>query len=259
MTGFSARPGAFPALGRGEVHVWRTALDLDPARVAALAESLSPDERDRAARFHFERDRVRFIVARGVLRALLGRYLDLPAPALAFDYGAHGKPSLAAGPVGRAVGGSPGAEVRFNLSHSAGVALCAVARGRDVGVDVEGLRADFATDEIAERFFSPAERAALRALPAEARCAAFFACWTRKEAYIKARGLGLSLALDAFDVSLAPDEPAALLATRDDPGARDHWSLRALEPGPGLAGAVVAEGRDWALRCWRWEAEPAAR
>jgi len=100
---------------------------------------------------------------------------------------------------------------------------------------------DFATDEIADRVFSPAERVALRALPAEAR------------------GVGLSLALDAFDVSLAPDEPAALLATRDDPGARDHWSLRALEPGPGLAGAVVAEGRDWALRCWRWEAEPAAR
>jgi 4'-phosphopantetheinyl transferase len=252
VTGFSARPGAFPALGRGEVHVWRTALDLDPPRVAALAESLSPDERDRAARFHFERDRVRFTVARGVLRALLGRYLHLPAPALAFDYGAHGKPALAAAAVARAAWESPGAEVRFNVSHSAGVALCAVTRGRDVGVDVEGLRADFATDEIAERFFSPAERAALRALPAEARCAAFFACWTRKEAYIKARGLGLSLALDAFDVSLAPGAPAALLATRDEAGARDRWLLRALDPGPDLAGAVVAEGHDWTLHCWTW-------
>jgi 4'-phosphopantetheinyl transferase len=252
VTGFSARPGAFPALGRGEVHVWRTALDLDPPRVAALAASLSADERDRAARFHFERDRVRFTVARGVLRALLGRYLDLPAPALAFDYGQHGKPSLAAAAVARPVDGAPGAELRFNLSHSAGVALCAVTRGREVGVDVEGLRADFATDEIAERFFSPAERAALRALPAGARCAAFFACWTRKEAYIKARGLGLSLALDAFDVSLAPGEPAALLATRDEPGALDRWLLRALDPGPDLAGAVVAEGHDWTLHCWTW-------
>ena len=249
MTGFSARPGAFPALGRGEVHVWRTALDLDPPRVAALADSLSPDERDRAARFHFERDRVRFTVARGVLRALLGRYLDLPAPALAFDYGAHGKPALAAAMGARAMAGSPGAEVRFNLSHSAGVALCAVTRGRDVGVDVEGLRADFATDEIAERFFSPAERVALRALPAAARCAAFFACWTRKEAYIKARGLGLAIPLDAFDVSLAPHEPAALLATRDEPGETVRWSLQALTPGVGFAGALVAEGHGWRVSC----------
>jgi 4'-phosphopantetheinyl transferase len=89
-------------------------------------------------------------------------------------------------------------------------------------------------------------------MPTEARCAAFFACWTRKEAYIKARGLGLSLALDAFDVSLAPGEPAALLATRDEPGARDRWLLRALDPGPGLTGAVVAEGHDWTLDCWIW-------
>lgn len=251
MTGFSAGPRALPALGRAEVHVWRAALDLEPARVAVFAETLSPDERDRAARFHFDRDRVRFTVARGVLRAVLGGYLGLPAAALAFDYGAHGKPSLAAA-VARAPRGAPGADLRFNVSHSAGVALCAVTRGREVGVDVEGLRADFATDEIAERFFSPAERAALRTLPPEARCAAFFACWTRKEAYIKARGLGLSLALDAFDVSLAPGEPAALLATRDEPGATDRWLLRALDPGPGLAGAVVAEDRDWTLHCWTW-------
>ena len=254
MTGFSAHPGVLPALGRGEVHVWWAALDLDTQRVAHLADSLSPDERARAERFHFDRDRVRFIAARGVLRALLGGYLGVSPPALAFEYGPHGKPALAASSTG-APAAALAAEVRFNVSHSTGVALYALARGRDVGVDVEGLRGDFATDEIADRFFSPAERMALRALPAEARCAAFFACWTRKEAYIKARGVGLSLALDAFDVSLAPGEPAALLATRDDPAARDHWSLRALDPGPGLAGAVVAEGRDWALRCWSWDEE----
>lgn len=250
MTGFAARPHPIPALGRGDVHVWRTGLDQPAGAVALLAESLSGDERDRAARFYFERDRRRFTVARGELRALLGAYLGVPAAAIAFDYGSHGKPRLA--------GALAAGDLRFNVSHSAGVALYAVARGREVGVDVEGHREDFATAEIAERFFSPAERGALAALPLDRRCAAFFACWSRKEAYIKARGLGLSLALDGFDVSLAPGEPAALLATRDDPAERDRWTLRALDPGPGLAGAIAAEGRDWTLSCWRWDGEVAA-
>ena len=253
MTGF-VRPGAVPALGPADVHVWKTALDVAPPAVARLSRSLSQDERGRAERFHFERDRVRFTVARGALRALLGRYLGVAPAALRFDYGAHGKPALAA-----PVAGPSGWDLRFNVSHSAGVALYAVARGREVGVDVEGHRADFATAEIAERFFSPAERRALAALPPERRCEAFFACWARKEAYIKARGLGLSLALDGFDVSLVPGEPAALLATRDDPLERDRWSLRALDPGPGLAGAVVGERRDWTLACWEWEADPAGQ
>ena len=249
MTGFTARPRAVPGLGPGDVHVWRAELDLPVAAVAALDALLSGDERDRAARFHFERDRRRFTVARGGLRALLGAYLGAPAAAIAFDYGSHGKPRLA--------GALTAGDLRFNVSHSAGVALYAVARGREVGVDVEGHREDFATAEIAERFFSPAERQALAALPPDRRCEAFFACWARKEAYIKARGLGLSLALDAFDVSLAPGEPAALLATRDDPAERDRWSVRALDPGPGLAGAIAAERRDWTLSCWRWDGEAA--
>ena len=249
MIGFGARPDPLPALGRDDVHVWRTGLDQPAAAVALLAESLSGDERDRAARFHFERDRRRFTVARGELRALLGAYLAVPAATIAFDYGSHGKPRLA--------GALAAGDLRFNVSHSAGVALYAVARGREVGVDVEGHREDFATAEIAERFFSPAERAALAALPPERRCDAFFACWSRKEAYIKARGLGLSLPLDAFDVSLTPGAPAALLATRDDPAERDRWTLRALDPGPGLAGAIAAAGRHWTLSCWRWDGEVA--
>ena len=236
-------------LGDRQVHVWRAALDVAPPRVARLGGSLSEEERARAARFHFERDRVRFTVARGVLRGLLGGYLGVAPSTLVFDYGAHGKPRLATA--------MPARDLRFNVSHSAGVALYAITRGREVGVDVEGHRPDFATAEIAERFFSLAERRALSALPVERRCDAFFACWTRKEAYIKARGLGLSLALDGFDVSLAPGEPAALLATRDDPSERDRWSLRALDLGPGFAGAVVAEGHDWRLSCWQWEATAA--
>ena len=234
-------PREQPSLDDRGVHVWRISLDLGATGAARFAPTLSPDERRRAARFHFARDRDRFTVARGVLRTLLGGYLGIAPAELAFAYGDHGKPELVGGPL------------RFNVSHSAGVALCAVTRVREVGVDVEAHRGDFATEEIADRFFSSAERTALRALPARRRCEAFFACWTRKEAYIKARGLGLSLALDAFDVSLVPGEPATLLATRDDPAQKDRWSLRALDPGPGFAGALVAEGRDWTLSCWQWK------
>ncbi len=223
-----------------EVHVWKADLEPSAAQVQCFVEILSPDERARAARFHFARDRDRWTVARGQLRALLARYLGGLPDQFRFSLGPHGKPALAA---------PAGTHLRFNLSHSAGLALYAVARGREVGVDVEALRPDFATDEIAERFFSPTERRALRAVPPERRCEAFFACWTRKEAYIKARGLGLAIPLDAFDVSLAPDEPAALLATRDEPGESVRWSLEALAPGPGFAGAVVAEGHGWRVSC----------
>jgi 4'-phosphopantetheinyl transferase len=228
------------ALPPDEVHVWRAELDLSPERVDALADVLIADERARAARFHFERDRHRWTVARARLRLLLARYLGGPPDRFRFALGAHGKPALAR---------PEDTDLRFNVSHSRGLALYAVSRGREVGVDVEGLRADFATDEIAERFFSPAERRALRAVPPELRCEAFFACWSRKEAYIKARGLGLAIPLDAFDVSLAPHEPAALLATRDEPGETVRWSLEALTPGPGFAGAVVAEGHGWRVSC----------
>ena len=237
-------PARSLALEGDAVHVWRASLDSPGVSVPELSGVLAPDERDRAARFHFPRDRDRWIAGRGVLRFLLARYLGGRPERLGFAYGAQGKPALATTDAA--------AGLRFNVSHSAGVALYAVTRGRDVGVDVEALRADFATDEIAERFFSPAERQALRGLPPERRCEAFFACWTRKEAYIKARGQGLSLALDAFDVSLTPGEPAALLATRDDAAQAERWSLHALDPGPGFAGAVAVEGRGWALRRWQW-------
>jgi len=127
-----------------------------------------------------------------------------------------------------------------------------VAAGREVGVDVESVRGDVACAEIAASFFSRREVAALLALPDEARTLAFFTCWTRKEAYIKPRGAGLSLPLDAFDVSLAPGELAALLRTRDDEREAARWSLRELRPGPGYVAAVAAEGGGWRLRCWQW-------
>jgi 4'-phosphopantetheinyl transferase len=236
-------PPPAAALAGDEVHVWRARLDAPPESVRRLFDLLAPDERERAARFHFQRDRDRFTIARALLRGILGGYLNSGPERLRFEYGAQGKPSLAAehNPVG----------LRFNVSHSEGVALFAAALGREVGVDVERVSARVECEEIAGRFFSPREVAALRALPAALREAAFFNCWTRKEAYIKARGEGLTLPLDGFDVSLAPGEPAALLANRLDPAEVSRWSLRELAPWPGFAAALAAEGHGWRLKCWR--------
>ena len=231
-------------LGRDEVHVWRASLDQAPARIQGFLHTLAADERARAERFYFERDRDHFIVARGVLRAILGRYSSRAPEGLSFCYGAHGKPALA---------GHSGADaIRFNVSHSGELALYAVARDREVGIDLERIRFDLAAAEIAERFFSQAEVEMLRALPAEAQRDAFFRCWTRKEAYIKARGEGLSLPLDQFDVSLAPGEPAELLRTQRDPSEASRWSIHELTPAPGYVAAVAVEARGWRLSCWQW-------
>ncbi len=237
-------PPARPVAAGAEVHVWRVALELPRARVEQLAQALSEEERARARRFVFEDARRRFTAARGALRAILGRYLGVAPGDLAFACNAHGKPALA--------GGAGEGGLRFNISHADGLALVAVALGREVGIDIERVREDFATEEIATRFFSPAEFAALQALPAGARCAAFFNCWTRKEAYVKARGAGLSLPLDRFDVSLAPGEPAALLVTADEPAEASRWSLRELAPGAGYAACLAAAGHGWQPRLWQW-------
>jgi 4'-phosphopantetheinyl transferase len=231
-------------LARAEVHVWRTSLDPDPSSIAHLQHTLSADEVQRAARFHFPRDRRRFTVARGVLRDILGRYLGVPPSDIEFRYSAYGKPALA--------DGFDTAAVQFNISHSHEMALFAVTRDREIGVDIEYLGREVRGEDIAERFFSVHERTVLRALPAVAKHQAFFNCWTRKEAYIKAHGEGLSLPLDQFDVSLAPGEPAALLATRSDPQEARRWSLQALDPGPDYVAALAVEGQGWELTCWQW-------
>lgn len=229
-----------PPLGDGEVHVWRSSLELPSEVLATLEATLNSEERERADRFHFARDRRQYVVGRGLLRLLLGGYLGARAASLRFTYGLHGKPSLAGEHA-----------LRFNLSHSHGMALFAFCRGRELGVDVEWVRADFASDAIARRFFSANEVAALCALPAQSRKEAFFSCWSRKEAYLKATGRGLTLALDSFDVSLAP-RPAALLATRHDPTDAARWTMFDLAPGPGYAGALAVEGPGPRLWCGDW-------
>jgi 4'-phosphopantetheinyl transferase len=231
-------------LGCNELHVWRANLDQTSSQIQTFHHSLAADEQARAERFYFERDRQHFIVARGVLRAILGGYLNRAPECLSFCYSSHGKPALA--------GESNGDAIRFNVSHSHGVALYAVTRGREVGIDIERIRFDLAVAEIADRFFSPREVAMLRTLPREAQRQAFFRCWSRKEAYSKARGEGLSLSLDQFDVSLAPGEPAAVLGTQRDPSEASGWSLQELTPAPGYVAAFAVKGHGWGLTCWQW-------
>ena len=233
-------------LTTGEVHVWRRKLDETPANVTRLLATLADDEKSRAERFHFQRDRDRFVVSRGTLRSILGCYLDMAPAALRFSYSDHGKPALA---------GEHQSELRFNVSHSHELALFAIGETRELGVDLEWVRADVADEKIAERFFSAEEIRVLRSLPREIQSEAFFNCWTRKEAYIKALGDGLSMPLSRFVVSLAPGEPPALLSangSQEDPEV-SRWSLRELHPGIGYKGAVIAEGDDWELNCWEWE------
>jgi len=230
-------------LGSDEVHVWRASLDVTALQVQSLQQSLTGDEQKRAMRFYFRKDREHFIVARGLLRLILGRYLDIEPAQLRFWYSPYGKPALAS-EIGRN-------RLRFNVSHSHGLALYAITCGRELGVDVEFNRTDLAEEQIAERFFSPREVAALRALPANMQQKAFFRCWTRKEAYIKARGEGLTLPLDQFEVSLEPGKPAAMI-TNVDPQEVARWSIQELTPGPGYVAALAVEGHDWRLKCWQW-------
>ena len=236
-------------LSHDAVHVWRAPLDAPASRVRALKPLLSTDERQRAARYGFARDRRRFVVARATLRLLLGRYLNLAPVRVRLSYGAHGKPALDAS--------QRETDLRFNVTHSEDLALYAFARGRDVGVDLEWVRPLADAQPIAEAFFSARERAALLELAPHQRQQAFYACWTRKEAYLKARGDGLAVPLDQFDVSLAPDEPARLLGVQGDRRERTRWSLRELTPAAGTVAALAvrvpaASGRRWALQCWQW-------
>ncbi|HZN10638.1 MAG TPA: 4'-phosphopantetheinyl transferase superfamily protein [Blastocatellia bacterium] len=227
-----------------EVHVWRGALDQPPPVTEQLLATMTADERRRAGRYHFARDREHFIVARGMLRAILGRYLGRGPGDLQFIYAAYGKPALSTEP---SHGG-----LRFNLSHSHGLALLAVTRDREVGVDLEFIRPGVIEEEIAEHFFSAAEVRLLRALPPAEQAEAFFNCWTRKEAYIKARGEGLSLPLDQFEVSLAPGQPAELRRTAGDKSEAGRWTMRELFPGSAFKAALAVAGPECHVKCWQW-------
>lgn len=236
-------PDGTLVLSSEDAHLWRIDLDLDPPDLRTLASTLSPAEQARAARFFRAIDRDHFTAARGALREILGRYLAIEPRAIEFSYNPYGKPALAYDPDANAL--------TFNLSHSGGIALLAVTKARAIGVDLEQMRDDFASLEIAKRFFSSRETAALETLPPEEQTSAFFHCWTRKEAYIKALGEGLSRSLQGFSVSI--DHPAALLEDDSDPEAATRWSLIDVFPGDGFAGAAAIEGSVEKVLLWEWE------
>jgi len=215
------------------IDVWLIPLE------GCVAVNLSAEERAQAARFVFERDRVRFSIAHTALRDILSRYTGEDASAIVIHTAEKGKPYLADHP-----------EIRFNLSHSGCWAMVAVTRGREVGVDIECIRADRSSEDIAKRFFAPAEVRALNGTPEHSRVQAFFACWSRKEAYIKARGEGLGIPLDSFEVSLGED---GVLCHAED---LERWSMCSLRAPKGYAAALVAEGSGWQVRQLEWTGSP---
>jgi 4'-phosphopantetheinyl transferase len=221
-----------PALSRTAIHVWEFPLVVPQSLRLECGALLSLDERERAARFHFERDAHKFTVARGSLRSILSSYVGTPPGDLRFNYSTHGKPSIS----------GSSSELRFSISHSGDFALVAVARGREVGVDIEKIREDVETDKLAERFFSEAERIAIGRLVTEQRVPAFFRCWTCKEAFLKAQGVGLSRSLSSFDVEVNTDRAARLLATRPQERESNAWILYDIKTAAGYAAAVAIEG-----------------
>lgn len=221
-------------LTEAEVHVWRAGLDGLASFEPHWLSLLSPDEQDRAKSFRFPAPQRRFVITRGLLRGLLGSYLNIDPRAVCLRRLDKGKPVLDGQPANGAL--------QFNVSHSENVALLAFSLGHEVGVDVELVCRNAGIEDLAQRFFSESEKACLATLPPQQKHQAFFHCWTRKEAFIKAVGLGLSLPLHQFDVSLAPDQPAQLLATRPDPKERERWSLWTIDAGPEYAAALAVRG-----------------
>lgn len=229
-------------MSAGEVHVWSVPLAATAEELAALFATLSVEERDRAARYRHMPSRSEYIQTRATLRALLGRYLGASPGELAFTHSPQGKPLL------------PGGEWHFNVSHSHGLAVIALTRVGEVGIDVERLRRQPTHLDLAARYFTPAEAAALRRLPREASEEAFFHVWTRKEAFLKAVGLGLSHGLERFEVAVPPDDPARVLHIDGDRGAGERWSMTALAPAPGYVATLAIEAnvrvelREWVSR-----------
>ncbi len=239
------RNAAPEPLRDGQVALWRVWTDDLPAgRLEELAALLNGEERSRAERFRFDRDRNRYIVSRASLRLLLGEYTQTRATDLEFVYGDQGKPALA----------TPIDEVEFNLSHSADLCLFAFANFRRVGIDIESKERDVSFVELAMRFFSKSEYEAIRQLSPSNRREAFYAVWTRKEAYIKALGEGVTHGLDNFSVTVDPESETVLVNSKRDPEASSLWQLRSFQPAEDFAGAVAAEGDDVVIR--RFEFRP---
>ncbi|MEO8218659.1 MAG: 4'-phosphopantetheinyl transferase superfamily protein [Acidobacteriota bacterium] len=223
-------PDKRPSLSHDRIDLLATSLNIDSSALEEGCALLSVDERERADRFRFPRHARRFIHARAFMRRTLSWYLDRDPAALRFNYGPEGKPSL---PF----------TISFNQSDSEELAVLAVTLSRQVGVDIESLRSIANAEELAHRFFSPGETRDLMAITEEERDRAFLACWTRKEAYLKATGEGLTRPLSQFRVVVDPCLEPRLISVELDPAEERRWSMAHLEPGVGYIGALVIEGR----------------
>jgi 4'-phosphopantetheinyl transferase len=227
----------------GTVHIWAWDFECSFDELQRYIAVLSVEECARMERFHFEKDRRRFAVSHAILRILLGRYLDLPTSSISFEQNEFGKPHL--------VPASAAGKITFNLTHTTRVGLLAIATDLVVGVDVEEMRP--IDRGLAEHYFSAQEQTVLRTLAGNDWLEGFYNCWTRKEAILKAEGVGLNASLDAFDVSLIPNARAALLGVRIDAGLTRHWHLEDLRPASGFVGALATDAAPAGIHCYRFE------
>lgn len=228
-----------------EAHLWFVSLLLPPAKFLRFDSILSPDEAERASRFRNVTPKRRYMAARGWLRTLLASYVSIQPEQLRFAYNDLGKPRLA----------DESAAVGFSVSHSDDCALLGFVRKHNIGVDLERVHEDIEFDVLAKRFFLPNEFKKLQSLPADQRLHSFYCAWTRKEAYLKARGEGLFQGLHRIEVSLLPDEPAKILSAADDAHASRNWMMKHLSPRQGYVGAVAVDTTGIEFKYFRWEQE----
>lgn len=233
--------GNKPVLGLSDVHAWFLDLRFDAETLSELRRRLSVDEEARVRQFRFPKDQERFVSSRGLLRDLLGYYVGCKPEALSFLYGAAGKPTLAPACAGEGID--------FNLAHSGDYALVAIARHREVGIDIESTERQSNIEKIARRFFSPTELASFLESPRDQRADAFLRHWVRKEAYLKARGFGLTRHEEGFDAALGDVSTSAFVHADGT-----SWTAREILPRAGCRASVVAQGTDWHLQCFDWNA-----
>jgi 4'-phosphopantetheinyl transferase len=245
---FGPPPATVPPLAPLAIHLWRIHLAYPSAAIAHFAECLSSDEHRRAERFVRDTDRQRFIVSHAALRMILGQYLGVPPGHVEMVIAASGKPSLAPAPNLL--------PLHFNLSHSEDLALVGVAFDRRIGVDVEHWRSQVDAESIIKRYFAPGEKACWQALPEQERLPAFFRGWTRKEAYLKAQGVGLSAGLDQFEISLAAGESTRLVEAGDTAKSATCWQVYDISPGSGYSAACAVEGEIEKASLYEWPLLP---
>ena len=240
-------PPNCPVLQTNEIHVWKVEINPSVFMLDRLCNLLNDQELTRANRFKAKTHRNAFVAARGALRLLLSLYTGTDAQQLVFRTERHGKPFLE----------NPSLipPLTFNLAHSGELALYAISLTRKVGIDIEHHQPRVDHQALAKRICSPQEKSCLQKLPGDQQKNAFFSCWTRKEAYVKAIGKGLSFPLDTITVSINPDQPAALLKVKDNETEPDRWSMWDLNPGQDYSAALVGEGRDCKPLCWKWSWE----